>query len=115
MDERRKNRRMELSSRLLIKRLDESGEAREVNIDVIDVSKTGVGFKCAETLEIGSVYESFLTIWTKEVLHAFIEVVRMDKSGDGGFIYGAIFIGMTEIEASRIETYSTIDTMNKVL
>ncbi len=112
MEERRKNRRLELTSRLLIKRLDQETEAREVDIEVIDVSKTGVGFRCGEMLEIGSVYESFLTIWTKEVLHAFIEIIRMEKKEDG-FVYGAIFIGMSETEASRIETYSTIENMNE--
>ena len=112
MEERRKNRRLELSSRLLIKRLDQDGGAKEVNIEVTDVSKTGVGFLSEEPLEIGSVYESVLTIWTKEVLHAFIEVIRMEKRADGRLFYGAIFIGMTETEASRIETYSTIETMN---
>lgn len=113
MEERRKNRRLELTSRLLLKRLDQDSGAREVNIEVVDVSKTGVGFKCAEPLEIGSVYESFLTIWTKEVLHAFIEIVRMEKEESGRFDYGGIFIGMSETEAARIETYSTIETMNK--
>lgn len=113
MEERRKSRRLELTSRLLVKRLDQNGEAEEVNIDVMDVSKSGVGFICGEPLDIGSVYEVYLTIWTKEVLHAFIEVVRMERRGDGGFFYGAIFIGMTETEAGRIETYDTIETMNR--
>lgn len=39
MEERRKNRRLELSSKLLIKRLDADHAAMEVNIDVSDVSK----------------------------------------------------------------------------
>lgn len=111
MEERRKNKRMELSSKLLIKRLDAGGDTREVDIDVTDVSKTGVGFVCGEALEIGAVYEAFLTIWTKEVIHSFIEIVRIEKREDGRFSYGSIFIGMTEIEASRIETYSTLETM----
>lgn len=113
MEERRKNRRLELSSKLLIKRLDQGGEAKEVDIAVMDVSKTGVGFLCGEQLEMGSVYEAFLTIWTKEVLHAFIQIIRMEKQEDGQIFYGAIFIGMSETEASRIETYSTIDNMNE--
>lgn len=111
MEERRKNKRMELSSKLLMKRLDAKGDTKEVDIDVVDVSKTGVGFWCGEALEIGAVYEVFLTIWTKETLHAFIEIVRIEKKEDGQFSYGSIFIGMTEIEASRIETYGTIETM----
>lgn len=112
MEERRKNKRMELAAKLLIKRMDQSTEAEEVNIDVVDVSKTGVGFVCATKLTVGAVYESFLTIWTKEVLHAFLEIIRSDEREDGSYEYGAIFIGMSEIDASRIETYSTISDMD---
>ena len=54
MEERRKNRRMELVSKLLIKRMDAEGEPREVNIEVTDASKTGVGFVCGERLEKGA-------------------------------------------------------------
>lgn len=107
MEERRRNKRIGLSSKLLIKRLDGEDAAKEVDID----AKTGVGFLCSEALEIGAVYEASLTIWTKEVIHAFLEIVRIEKKDDNIFSYGSIFIGMSEIEASRIETYSTIETM----
>lgn len=111
MDERRKGLRLELSSRLIIKQLDGNG-THEVAIEINDVSKTGVGFSSTEALEIGAVYEGFLTIWTKEVLHAFLEIVRIEKKDDC-FEYGAIFIGMPEMEASRIEVYQTINTITK--
>lgn len=111
MEERRKNKRLELDSKLLVKRLDQEGQAEEVNIVITDVSKSGVGFTCPELLNIGAVYESFLMIWTKEVLHTFLQIVRIVKKDDGTYDYGAIFIGMTEIDASRIETYTTIDDM----
>lgn len=112
MEERRKNRRLELSSKLLIKRLDADHPPKEVNIDVLDVSKTGVGFTCSEALEIGAVYEVFLTLWTKEVLHCFLQIVRIEMRGENQYSYGSIFIGMSEAEASRIETYSTIENMD---
>ena len=110
MNERRKTKRSELSSRLIIKQLDGKGE-NEIAIEVEDVSKTGIGFTSIEPLSIGTVYEGYLTIWTKEVLHAFIEIVRIEKKGDV-FEYGAIFIGMPEMEAARIEVYQTVNDMN---
>lgn len=110
MNERRKTKRSELSSRLIIKQLNGEGD-KEVAIEVEDISKTGIGFTCIEPLSIGEVYEGFLTIWTKEVLHAFIEIVRIEKKGDV-FEYGAIFIGMPEMEAARIEVYQTVNDMN---
>lgn len=113
MEERRKNSRMDLKSRLVMKRLDDPTRGQDVAIEVTDVSKSGVGFKCTEILTIGAVYESFLTIWTKEVLHAFLEIVRIEKKEDGPFDYGAIFIGMPEMDAARIETYHTIESLKQ--
>lgn len=109
MDERRKNIRLELNSKLIIKRVD-SKESAEVSIAIIDVSKTGIGFACATPLNIGAVYETFLTIWTKEVIHAFIEIVRIEKK-EGGYEYGGIFIGMPEMDSQRIEVYQTVSSL----
>lgn len=110
MEERRRNPRLELESKLIIKRLDKDHSDEEITIDVIDVSKTGVGFNCNTPLTIGAVYEAFLTIWTKEVIHAFIEVVRIEKAGNK-FIYGGIFVGMPEMDSQRIEVYNTVNNL----
>ncbi len=107
MEERRKNKRTELQSHLIVKRLDESGQDDAV-IDIIDVSKSGVGFSCKEALSIGAVYESYLTIWTKEVIHAFLQIVRIEMK-DNMFFYGASFVGMPEVDAFRIGVYQTVN------
>ena len=107
MEERRRSRRIELDAKLLVKRLD-GGAEEEVIIDVIDISKTGIGFNCKKALTIGAVYEAYLTIWTKEMIHCFIEIVRIEKKSDT-FMYGGIFIGMPEMDMKRIETYETIE------
>ncbi|MDE6940552.1 MAG: PilZ domain-containing protein, partial [Lachnospiraceae bacterium] len=70
MEERRRSKRTDLHSRLLVKRIDTSGQ-EEIAVDVKNVSKTGIGFYCNEILDMGAVYEAYLTIWTKEVIHAF--------------------------------------------
>ena len=106
MEKKRKSKRMELKSKLLVTRLD-SNEHDEVNIDVLNVSKTGIGFRGTELLEIGAVYEAYLTIWTKEVIHAFIEIVRIEKEPES-FQYGGLFIGMPEIDLQRIDVYKVV-------
>ena len=107
--ERRKSKRLELESRLNIKRLDKGGAEEQVAIQIADISKAGLGFSCTLPLEIGAVYEAYLTIWTKEVLHAFVEIVRIEKLEDT-FKYGGIFIGMPEMDAARIEIYDTVNS-----
>ncbi|MBR1692911.1 MAG: PilZ domain-containing protein [Lachnospiraceae bacterium] len=107
MSEKRKNKRTELESKLVVSRLDKEDGEKEVSIDVVNLSKTGIGFNCSSPLEIGSVYEGFLRIWTQEVIHAFIEIVRIEKKGDV-FNYGGLFIGMPEMETFRIGVYQTL-------
>lgn len=111
MVERRKSKRTELKSRIIVKRLD-SGKTEEIGIDVLNVSKTGIGFICDGLLEIGAVYEAYLTIWTKEVLHAFIEIVRIEKESET-FQYGGTFIGMPEMDLQRIDVYNVVSESEK--
>ena len=107
MEERRKSKRTDLKSKLLVKRFD-SSEQEEVGVEVKNVSKTGIGFYCDEILDMGAVYEAYLTIWTKEVIHAFIEIVRIEKVVDT-YEYGGLFIGMPEIDLQRIDVYNVVN------
>lgn len=107
MEERRRSKRTDLKSRLLVKRLD-SDEQEEIGVDVKNVSKTGIGFYCDDILDMGAVYEAYLTIWTKEVIHAFIEIVRIEKVVDT-YEYGGLFIGMPEIDLQRIDVYNVVN------
>ena len=109
MEERRKSKRLELESKIIIKSLNNPGEQHEAIIDIMDASKSGVGFNCDLPLTIGTIYEAYLTIWTKEVLHTFIEIVRIEKKGDT-FNYGATFVGMPGMDVSRISIYDTVNS-----
>lgn len=104
MEERRKYKRMDLDGQLLVKRLD-STVKHSVVIDIVDVSKSGVGFTCEDMLDIGAVYECTLTIWTKEVIHCFLRIVRIELDDMALYHYGAVFIGMSEQDAFRISVY----------
>ena len=112
MEEKRKSRRMSLTAKLLIKNMNgTSAEEEEVEIDVLDVSKTGVGFVCGKPLAIGAVYDAFLKIWTEEVIHVFLKVVRIEQTEEERYICGTIFIGLPELDARRIEVY---DLMTRI-
>ena len=111
MDEKRKSKRTSMPADLVIKRLD-SGESREVAVEVTEVSKGGIGFTCKEPLQVGEMYEAFLQIWTKEVIHSIFQIVRVQPKEDA-FFCGAVFIGLPDKESSRIEVYQTIEDIRK--
>lgn len=111
MEEKRRSKRLVLEAHLVMKRID-SGKDDRIPVEVLDLSKTGIGFKCEKVLEINSVYEAELTIWTKEVIHTFINVTRFDNSRDDN-IYGATFVGMTESDACKIDIYDMFESAKK--
>lgn len=102
-----------MHSKLVIKRMDGGSEhSSETSIEITDVSKSGVGFTCADILLIGEVYEAYLTIWTKEVIHTLLQIVRIEPQAEG-YGYGAVFVGLPETESVRIEVYQTINDNEK--
>ena len=104
--ERRRGKRTEMPAELLIKRLDRQ-EEESILIRICDISTTGLGFICKEPLENGSVYECILTLWNKDKIHSFVEIVRREDY-EMEYRYGAFFVGMTEMDAYRIEVFQMV-------
>lgn len=109
MDERRKDKRLDLEGELIMKSMygGGDGEAEAVAISIMNCSKAGMGFMSDVQLVMGDNYEANITIWTKEVLHVFIKIVRGTML-ENGYEYGAIFIGMPEYDRQRISVYETV-------
>lgn len=106
MAERRGSKRSALASRVIIKQLGGSGNT-DIEIRITDVSKTGIGFLAGEPLEIGEIYESYLTVWREDVVHTYLQIIRTEPVGNE-YAYGAVFIGMSEKDAERIEWYQSL-------
>ena len=108
MEERRKYKRLDLEGELIMKSMtDNKEDSTPVSISVLNCSRAGMGFQSDCQLVMGDNYEANLTIWTKEVLHVFIKIVRGTMLEDS-YEYGAIFIGMPEYDRQRISVYETV-------
>ena len=112
MEEKRKHRRRQLTGEIILKKLGGSDEAQTAQIEIVDCSRDGLGFSTDAQLTIGNNYEANLTLWTKEVLHVFVQIVRAAKVDDV-FQYGGIFIGMPDSDKMRIEVYETVEDQLK--
>jgi hypothetical protein len=107
MEEKRKHKRLDLDVNVQLERLSEEGgitTLKYLHVDVTDVSKSGIGFICNYPLDIGTYYDTKIRIWTKEVVDVVIEVVRREVKEEG-YQYGAIFIGMNDTDALKIDIY----------
>ena len=105
--EQRKSKRLALSAEISIKPLGSDVPRTQMIVEIENVSKNGIGFICDEVLEAGSTYEANLKIWTNETLDVFLKIVRRIQVGNQ-YQYGAVFIGMSDVDAGRIQTYQTI-------
>jgi hypothetical protein len=111
MNEKRRSLRTEMQASLVMTRLDKK-DGEQVPIDVIDLSKSGIGFLSDRELELNTVYECNLTIWTKETIKTFVEVIRRDEA-EKGIRYGGVFVGMNEMDAQRISVYQTVEELRQ--
>ena len=113
MEEKRRHKRLDLDVSLQLERLDEDGVTtlKYVHVDVTDISRSGLGFISKQELAIGSFYDTKIQIWTKEVVDAVIEIVRCDRQQDDMNKYGCIFIGMTDVDALKIDIYQIFNDL----
>lgn len=112
MEEKRRHKRLDLDISVQLERLDEDGVTtlKYTHVDVTDISRSGLGFKCRQELAIGTYYDTKIQIWTKEVVDAVIEIVRREDLEDG-YKYGCVFIGMTDTDALKIDIYQIFNDL----
>ena len=112
MEEKRKNKRLDLDVNVQLERLDEDGVTtlKFVHVDVTDISKSVIGFDCKEKREVSSYYDAKIQIWTKELVDAVIQIVRSEEKPDG-FHYGGVLIGMTDTDALKIDIYQIFNEL----
>ena len=106
--ERRRSRRLELHVSLQMKRIEKGLPQKNTIVQVVNLSKTGIGFETSEDLKLNECYNANLTIWTKETIPAVIKVVRKEQE-NGEFYYGGIFVGMTSADSIKIDIYDMLN------
>lgn len=107
MNEKRRHKRLELNVDVELERLDQDGVTtlKYIHVDVKDISRSGMGFLANKELKVGSYFDTKVQIWTKEVVNSVIQIVRKEDLDDGRFKYGCVFVGMTDIDALKIDIY----------
>lgn len=113
MTEKRRAARMDLNAVL---RLNEVQTKKDVNgltkepfeVMVLNVSRSGIAFKCSQELRLNTYYDIHVVLWTKASFDSVIEVVRMESMGDGDIMYGCKFIGLKPSQELEIQIYETL-------
>lgn len=101
--EKRRAKRVPVSLRLEVSSLFKQDQERVENvcapIDVINVSKAGIGFRTESILPVGYYFNAALELLDRDdaVFYCVVKILREVEQGDGSREYGCEFIGFPSI------------------
>jgi hypothetical protein len=102
MEEQRRNIRVPVKMNLEVSDIFKQDNVKVSNInapiEIVDISRDGVGFVTKSVLPIGFYFNSRLEFHNKQnAINCVIQIIRQRKSEDGLFHYGCIFVGMPSV------------------
>ncbi|MFA9465394.1 MAG: PilZ domain-containing protein [Velocimicrobium sp.] len=102
MEEKRKNKRLPAELFLDISSIFKQNNVKTDNvhapIEVIDISKSGIGFKSTSILPIGFYFNAKLQLGGSDsVLNCVVRIVRSQLAQDETNLYGCEFVGLAPI------------------
>lgn len=102
MKEQRRNIRVPVKMDLEVSDIFKQDNVRVSNInapiEVIDISRDGIGFIAKSVLPVGYYFNSRLEFDNKNnAINCVIKIIRQQKTEDGIYHYGCIFIGMPTV------------------
>ena len=74
------------------------------DVEITDVSVSGIGFKSEHQLMIGEMLHGEISLWTKQKMEVIIKIVRAALEEEG-YSYGSLFVGAQCNDSNRIKIY----------
>lgn len=102
MIEQRRSRRIPVTMHLEVSAVFKQDNVRVNNInapiEVVDISKSGIGFVSESILPIGFYFNSRLMFQEQDkCLNCVVQIIRQEEVADGKYSYGCEFVGMASV------------------
>ena len=99
--ERRKFKRIPfeitLDIELLYKQDNVKIEGIHETLQVVNLSKSGLGFVCTHELPLDFYFNAKITIDKEKFFYSVAKIIRVEDTETEGFYYGCEFIGLADI------------------
>ncbi len=109
MEERRRAKRMPVTLSLDILNLYKQDNILVSNlhapIEVINISKTGIGFMSESILPLGYYFNANINLNNEDTLRCVVKIIRSQPSEGNKFLYGCEFVGMATILSYIFDEY----------
>lgn len=101
MEEQRRNVRVPVKLDLEVSDIFKQDNVKVSNIhapiEVVDISRNGIGFVAKSVLPVGFYFNARLELDKMKAINCVVQIVRQRKSEDGIYHYGCEFIGMPAV------------------
>lgn len=102
IEEQRRSKRVQLHMVLEVSSLFKQDNVKVSNlhapIEIINISKSGIGFETESILPIGYYFNARLEfVKSGEALNCVVRILRQSKSENGKNFYGCEFVGMASV------------------
>ena len=108
MEDKRKAKRLPLKLELTISSLFKQDYALisniNENIEVKNISKTGIGFVCNNDLPANYYFDAKVLLADENFFHTVIKILRTEKM-DEGYSIGCEFVGLADILSMKVDQY----------
>lgn len=103
--EQRRAKRIDIDIQVLMEPLGAEGSKEPFYVEVINVSKSGIGFIAPFELEENTFYKARIIFQSKESVDTIVETVRRMESDTKEIRYGGRFVGISESDQFKIEVF----------
>lgn len=103
--EKRWPAKLELEISSLFKQDNVRVEEINAPIEIVDVSKAGIGFKTKSVLPVGYYFNARLVLGDKDALNCVVRIIRQQKQDDH-YLYGCEIVGTASIMDYVINDYA---------
>jgi c-di-GMP-binding flagellar brake protein YcgR len=109
MEERRKAKRMPITLSLDVNNLYKQDNILVSNlhapIEVVNISKTGIGFISESILPLGFYFNANINLNDQDMLRCVIKIIRRQPLDTRKTMYGCEFVGMADILSYIFDEY----------
>ena len=118
MEEKRKSKRMNVNMTLEVSSLFKQDNVVVENIDapieIIDISRSGIGFYSKSNLPAGYYFNASIELGSDDAkLNTVVKIIRQEKIENGVFKYGCEFVGLAPVLSYIFDDYENELERNK--
>lgn len=108
MEERRRHKRLPIKLVIDIDKLfkQDNEVISDINeaIEVINISKTGIGFICGDDLPLDYYFNAKIEFNENRFFYCVIKIIRKEEA-EGSNLYGCEFVGLAEFLSNKVDEY----------